>query len=147
MKDHSKSSQAYPSPIQVLFDGSCSYCAREIAYYKRATRSGAVEWTDISLGDNDPVAGITRGKALSRFHVIDQLGVIFTGGRAFALIWRQVPHLRLLAHIFSVPPFSWVLAASYEDFLLCHRIARRRTTNEPQHITDAVSHSTDPSLR
>ncbi len=113
-------------PIEVLFDGTCRYCAREIAFYRRASDPGAVTWTDISQGHDAPVAGIARDAALARLHVIDARGVPVSGSRAFVLIWRQVPRLRLLAAVFALPPFSWVLAAGYEAFLVGHRKARRR---------------------
>lgn len=136
MTDPAAIRQPSTPPLEVLFDGSCGYCAREIAYYSRASDPGSVKWTDVSQRDDAPVAGITRDAALARLHVINAHGVPVTGSRAFVLIWRRVPRLRPLAAVFALPPFSWLLAVAYETFLVGHRMARKRARDGRQKIQE-----------
>jgi predicted DCC family thiol-disulfide oxidoreductase YuxK len=105
-------------PLKVFYDGSCPLCIREIAFYQRQAGASRISWIDVSrTGDDDVAPGLSRVKAMSRFHVLDVDGELFTGGKAFAKIWDVLPRFRLLARLFRIQPFAWILDRAYDFFL------------------------------
>ena len=105
-----------PPRLTVYFDGSCPLCRREIAMYRRLPAADALCWVDVStaqaLGE-----GLSCEAAMRRFHVRDAQGRLFSGGAAFARLWRCLPGWRLLGVCFSWPPLSAVLELAYRAFL------------------------------
>lgn len=85
------------TPLQVLFDGGCPLCRREIAHYRRLKPHRTVQWIDINA---DPGAceamGITMETAMARFHVLEGAH-IHTGAEAFVLLWSALPGWHRLA--------------------------------------------------
>ena len=100
------------------YDGACLLCAREIAFYRRQNGADRICWVDISGIDTLDVApDLAREEALARFTVRDADGSLVSGGRAFPLIWKQLPRFRWLAKIFDIQPFAWSLGHAYGIFL------------------------------
>ncbi len=102
----------------VFYDGACPLCAREIAFYQARAGADGVCWVDISRSDHGEVApGLSRDQALARFHVLDVDGRLFSGGLAFARLWRALPGFRLFGRLFQVRPLAWGLDHAYDVFL------------------------------
>ena len=100
------------------YDGACPLCAREIGFYRRQDGAARICWIDISGVDTLEVApGLAREEALARFTVRDADGSLVSGGRAFTLIWKQLPRFRWLAKICEIQPFAWSLDQTYGIFL------------------------------
>lgn len=100
------------------YDGACPLCAREIGFYRRQDGAARICWIDISGVDTLEVApGLAREEALARFTVRDADGSLVSGGRAFTLIWKQLPRFRWLAKICENQPFAWSLDQTYGIFL------------------------------
>ena len=62
--------------LQVLYDGACPLCRREIAYYRGLTAREPIVWLDISNEQQPLPDGINRCYALSRFHLVGQNGEV-----------------------------------------------------------------------
>lgn len=100
------------------YDGACPLCAREIGFYRRQKGADRICWVDISGIDTMDVApDLAREEALARFTVRDADGSLVSGGRAFTLIWKQLPRFRWLAKLFDIQPFSRSLDQAYGIFL------------------------------
>jgi len=119
--------------LSVYFDGSCPLCRREIAFYRRLRGAELLEWLDVSAGA--PLGqGLSCEQAMRRFHVRDAQGRLWSGGAAFARLWRALPGWRLLGWAMAWPPMSWALELVYRAFLpLRPRLQRlvRRWWPEP----------------
>ncbi len=105
-------------PLTVYFDGSCPLCRREIAFYQRRRGADAIRWVDISEIDGDEVRpGLSHQEAMARFHVEDAQGQLYSGGKAFAVLWTGLPAFRIIGRIAQVWPLSWALELGYRLFL------------------------------
>lgn len=118
-----------PHPeLTIYYDGSCPLCRREIALYRRQPGAERLLWLDVSAGA--PLgADLSCEAAMRRFHVRDAQGRLFSGGAAFARLWRALPAWRVIGWTFAWPPLSWLLALAYRVFLPLRpglqRLARR----------------------
>ena len=102
--------------LTVYFDGSCPLCRREIAFYRRLRGASQLDWLDVSAGQ--PLgADLSCEAAMRRFHVRDAQGRLFSGGAAFARLWRALPGWHVAGWLFAWPPMSWLLELSYRAFL------------------------------
>ena len=119
--------------LTIYYDGSCPLCRREIALYRRWPEAERLLWLDVSA----PVplgADLSCEAAMRRFHVRDARGRLFSGGAAFACLWRALPGWCVAGWLFAWPPMSWMLEASYRAFLplrpSLQRSARRLWPNK-----------------
>ena len=82
----------------VFYDGACPLCRREIAHYRRLRGADRLAWIDIARA-NAPLAtyGLSRERAMARFHVRDAAGRWQTGAYGFAELWSHLPAYRWLA--------------------------------------------------
>ncbi len=104
--------------LTVFYDGACPLCEREIAFYKRRRGAEGVSWVDVSRSRGDQVApGLSKERALARFHVLDAEGRLVSGGEAFAKLWRALPGFRRLGQVFQARPHMWLLNGAYDLFL------------------------------
>jgi predicted DCC family thiol-disulfide oxidoreductase YuxK len=103
--------------IDVLYDGKCGLCSKEIAYYRRVAPGGVFNWLDIAT-DPSPLDafGISQQQALKRLHARDGQGRWHVGVAAFIVIWRHLPQWRLLAVILSLPGVKQVADGLYNRF-------------------------------
>ena len=105
------------SCVNVLYDGSCPLCAREIQIYQNAAPIHPVVWMDVSVPDAPIPAGTTQAQLMSRFHVISAQGQLLVGARAFVHLWQQLPRWRLLARIAACPGVIPLMDVFYLGFL------------------------------
>lgn len=104
----------------VYFDGSCPLCRAEIELYGRQEGAQALSFVDVS--DVSAAApplpdGLTRNRAMARFHVRGSDGQIYDGAAAFVQVWRALPRWRWLARLASLPGATAVLEFGYRLFL------------------------------
>ena len=112
--------------VGVFYDGTCPICFREIAFYKRCKGAGEVEWVDISVLDGGfVIPGLSKEKALNRFHVRRRDGVVVSGGKAFAALWCELPSFYIVGKVCQIWPVSAMLELAYIGFLLIRPKMRR----------------------
>ncbi len=104
--------------VTVFYDGTCPLCAAEIGFYRRRRGAESIDWIDASACSTETLTtGLTRDRALKRFHVLDANGQLVAGGQAFAVLWRALPGYDWLGRLFRVKPFAWTLDHAYDFFL------------------------------
>lgn len=88
---------------EILYNGRCPICAAEIAHYKRrAAEAGApLVFTDLNAVPLESW-GLSSDQATRRLHA-RQKGRIISGFPAFLAIWRELPGMRWLARVLSLP--------------------------------------------
>lgn len=106
--------------LTVFYDGARPLCEREISFYRRQHGADEVSWFDVSGSTNGEVApGLSRDKALARFHVMHPDRTLVSGGRAFADLWSVLPGFRAWGRLFRYRLLTWVLNRAYDLF---HRL-------------------------
>ena len=99
--------------MKVYFNNSCKICKAEIDIYKKE-KIDQINWIDIT--DNN-IAKVETKKdykqLLRRLHV-EKDGQIFSGAKAFLLVWKNIPKYRVLYSIFSLPIIFQVFSLIYE---------------------------------
>ena len=104
--------------MTVFYDGSCPLCAREIAFYQRRKGAEKIDWLDASRSKaSEVVPGLTKDKALARFHIRSTDGELVSGGAAFAYLWAALPSFKFIGRIFQAQPFSSCLEGGYRALL------------------------------
>ena len=99
--------------MKVYYNNSCKICKAEIDLYKKE-KIDQINWVDIT---NNQTAKIETNKdykqLLRRLHV-EKDGKIFSGAKAFLLVWRNIPKYRILYSIFSLPIIFQIFSLVYE---------------------------------
>jgi len=101
----------------VFFDGSCALCRAEIGHYRRSDQAGALCFVDVSETGATTPEGITRQRAMERFHVRSADGRVLSGAAAFVEVWTRLPGWRWAARAASLPGALAVLEWGYRLFL------------------------------
>ena len=105
------------SKSTVYFDGSCPLCRAEIGYYQRKDQDRTLCFVDISKTGAAPPEGITRERAMKRFHVLASDGCVVSGAAAFVEIWARLPRWSWAARATSLPGALIALEWGYRIFL------------------------------
>lgn len=105
------------APLNVLYDGGCPLCRREIALYRGLKANTPVCYVDVHATDSPLPANLTRHELLARFHVQDQRGALHSGARAFLLLWSALPGWRWLAQLGRLPGAPLIMEGVYRVFL------------------------------
>ncbi len=103
---------------EVLFNGECPICSREVNQYARMSEKHALPIRYDDLSDAARLAdwGITAEDAARRFHVRKD-GQVTSGIPAFILLWQEIPQMRWLAKIINLPVIHWAACTVY-DYIL-----------------------------
>ena len=79
--------------IKVLFNDKCSICSKEINHYKNLNVKD-INWLDINdLTVATRLSGKSHKELLRRLHVIRD-DRIYSGVRAFVIMWDSIPRYR-----------------------------------------------------
>ena len=99
--------------MKVYFNNSCKICRAEIDLYKKE-KIAQINWIDIT---NNQDAKLETKKnfdeLLRRLHVKKD-GKIFSGAKAFLLVWKNIPKYKFLYSIFSLPIIFQIFSIGYE---------------------------------
>jgi predicted DCC family thiol-disulfide oxidoreductase YuxK len=111
---------------QVLFDGKCGLCNKEIHYYQSIAPKGKFKWVDITIPKNlARYPSINLRDALMNLHVVEGKS-IKSGVDAFISIWSDLGNFKLLGFFISLPViyqfacFFYRLFANYRFKNLSH---------------------------
>ena len=114
---------------EVLFNGSCPICSREVNHYARLSETAALPITYDDLGDPGKLAcwGIDKEAAARRLHVRKE-GKTYDGIEAFIVLWREIPQTRWLARMVGLPGVHFAAIRVYDYVLapLLYRMHRAR---------------------
>lgn len=118
-----------PASLQVMFDGSCPLCRREVGVYRDLTSSIPIQWVDVSDPTLALPAGTLKATYMARFHVRTAEGVLLSGAAAFVALWLTLPGWRWLGRFGLLPGVTPLLEYLYSGFLkvrpLMQKMARR----------------------
>lgn len=116
------------TPLDVLYNGRCPICSREIAAYRRYSeaRGLGIRFTDISAADLAAL-GLTHDAAAKRLHVIDD-GKLLSGVPAFGRLWRAMPRMAWAGRMVETPVLGAVAGVIYNRVLapILYAMHRRR---------------------
>ncbi|WP_195821779.1 thiol-disulfide oxidoreductase DCC family protein [Roseobacter sp. MH60115] len=118
------------SKTDILYNGACPVCSREIAHYRRlsAARDLPHRYDDLADAENLRTWGVTADDAAKRLHVRKD-GRIYVGVPAFIALWEDLPGYRWLARFVKLPGVFHVARWTYNRILaplLYHRHVKRQ---------------------
>ncbi len=117
MTDITTPHPAAPERMTVFYDGACTLCRREIAFYQRLDRTQRLIWHDVAQSAECP-DGYCQTDLLARFHVRTPEGRMESGARAFAALWTMLPApWPVFGRIAQWPGIGWLLERAYRLFL------------------------------
>ena len=102
-----------PRAIQVLYDGSCPLCRREISYYQQLTPREPIIWLNVADQLQQLPQQVDRCDAMRRFHLVGAQQQVWQGARAFIRLWQALPGWRWLGYCCAVPPIPTLLELGY----------------------------------
>ncbi len=105
--------------LTVFFDGLCSVCSPEIAWYRRHDRQGEILFKDITdPGFNAATEGLDPHEVNTVFHARKPDGTLLLGVDAFLEIWNILPRFKMLARLGRVGPLKKILNVGYAGFVI-----------------------------
>lgn len=114
----SKKDPKNAKPIEVMFDGACPLCRREIGFYQKLKSTEEIAWIDVSKCDFQAPSGMTKKQLLQRFHLITPAGKILSGAAAFVFVWKTLPGWRWISKFSRLPGMLPLMEWLYRGFLI-----------------------------
>lgn len=116
-----------PPRLTIFYDGTCTLCRRQKAFWHKRTAAGRVVWHDIGQ-DARPLlgSGISHRQALHRLHARTADRQTLAGGRVIVALLGEVPGLRGAAAVLKYPPLLWLVEGLYRLLLPLRRLATGR---------------------
>ncbi|MBB6674264.1 thiol-disulfide oxidoreductase DCC family protein [Cohnella nanjingensis] len=114
------------SELTVVYDGECNLCLATVAKLKRLRTNSEIRYVTLqSLADGSTaawpaIADVPEDRLAAQLHVTDEAGGVYGGSEAVMRLLRDVPSLRWLGVLGSLPGMRNVSRALYK------RIARYR---------------------
>ena len=99
--------------MRVYFNNSCKICKAEIDLYKKE-KINQINWIDITNNENASIETNKNNRELLRRLHVEKNGKIFSGAKAFLLVWKNIPKYRILYSIFSLPVIFQIFSVIYE---------------------------------
>ena len=99
--------------MKVYFNNSCKICRAEINHYKKQ-KIDQINWIDITNNQNAQIETKKNDKELLRRLHVEKNGEIFSGAKAFLLIWKNIPKYKILYSILSLPIIFQIFSFTYE---------------------------------
>jgi len=103
---------------KVFYNHSCSICKTEINHYKKITKD-EFDFIDITNNQDATIStNLDKASLLRRMHVIEN-GTLYSGAKAFLIIWSKIPRYRILSKIFNLPVAFTLFHLFYEATAYC----------------------------
>ena len=99
--------------MKVYFNNSCKICKAEIDLYKKEEIS-EINWVDITNNEQAKIETKKNFKELLRRLHVEKNGEIFSGAKAFLLVWKNIPKYKFLYKILSLPIIFQIFSVGYE---------------------------------
>lgn len=103
---------------KVLYNASCALCSREIDHYERLSQAQAlaIQYDDLNDGTRLAEWGLTPDQAARRLHLRKD-GQVYAGIPAFIVLWQEIPQMKWLARIVSLPGVHGLACLTYDHLL------------------------------
>ena len=88
--------------MKVYYNQSCSICRAEINLYKKQNIE-EIEWVDITNNLIAEKETLKNSKSLLRRLHVKKDGQVYSGAKAFLLVWKKIPKYRFLYNFFKLP--------------------------------------------
>ena len=99
--------------MKVYYNQSCSICRVEINHYKKQNIK-EIEWIDITNNLTAEKDTLKNSKSLLRRLHVKKDGQVYSGAKAFLLVWKKIPKYRFLYTFFKVPVIFTIFSFFYE---------------------------------
>ena len=99
--------------MKVYFNNSCKICKAEIDLYKKE-KVDDINWVDITNNNKANIETKKNSKELLRRLHVEKNGEIFSGAKAFLLVWKNIPKYKFLYSILSLPIIFQIFSVGYE---------------------------------
>ena len=99
--------------MKVYFNNSCKICKAEIDLYKKEEINEII-WVDITNNNQAKIETKKDFKELLRRLHVEKNGEIFSGAKAFLLVWKKIPKYKFLYSILSLPIIFQIFSIGYE---------------------------------
>ena len=99
--------------MKVYYNRSCSICRVEINHYKKQNIE-EIEWIDITNNLTAEKDTLKNSKSLLRRLHVKKDGQVYSGAKAFLLVWKKIPKYRFLYNFFKLPIIYQIFSFSYE---------------------------------
>ncbi len=97
--------------------------------YRRQAGAEHCVWLDASSCPESALGtGLSRDRALARFHVRLADGALVDGVRGFAVLWRVLPRFAWAGRAASIGPLPLLLDGAYRVFLRIRPLWQRANT-------------------
>ncbi len=99
--------------MKVYFNNSCKICKAEIDLYKKE-KINQINWVDITNNQEAKIETKKNDKELLRRLHVEKNGEIFSGAKAFLIVWKNIPKYKILYSILSKPIIFQIFSITYE---------------------------------
>ena len=114
--------------MKVYFNNSCKICKSEIDLYKKE-QINEINWIDISNNRQAKIETKKDFKELLRRLHVEKDGKIFSGAKAFLLVWKNIPKYKFLYKIFSLPIIFQIFSIGYETIAFFLYLKNKKQIN------------------
>ena len=99
--------------MKVYFNNSCNICKAEIDIYKKE-KVDQISWIDITNNQSAMIETNKNDKELLRRLHVKKDGKLFSGAKAFLIVWKNIPKYKFLYSIFKLPLIFQIFSIVYE---------------------------------
>ena len=99
--------------MKVYYNQSCNICRAEINHYKKQNID-EIEWVDITNNIDAEKDTLKDDKTLLRRLHVKVDDKVFSGAKAFLLVWKKIPKYRFLYYFFKLPIIYSLFSFGYE---------------------------------
>ena len=99
--------------MKVYYNKSCSVCRAEINLYKKQGID-KIKWVDITDNKSAETDTLKNYKSLLRRLHVKLDGKVYSGAKAFLLLWKMMPKYKFLYRFFKLPIIFQIFSISYE---------------------------------
>ena len=114
--------------MKVYFNNSCKICKSEIDLYKKE-QINEINWIDITNNRQAKIETKKDFKELLRRLHVEKNGKIFSGAKAFLLVWKNIPKYKFLYKIFSLPIIFQIFSIGYETIAFFLYLKNKKQIN------------------
>ena len=114
--------------MKIFFNNSCSICRSEINVYKKQGIE-QLEWIDITNNKDAERDTKKTDKDLLRILHVKSDGKVYSGAKAFIILWTKMPKFKFLGKILSIPIIFHIFSLMYEIVAFFLYLKNRKQLN------------------